>query len=86
VGFALFFIVLALFNFPLWQRLCIAGALAIVFGSTWLAQSEQGGLAEAAPRLRRMGDSIWYWFLAVGDWLGYLGILCFATELLVKAL
>lgn len=84
VGFALFFVLLAIADFPLWQRLGVAGVLAIAFGSMWLSQSEPGSAAEAAPSFQRMGSNIWYWLLAVFDWLGFLGVLCFATELLVR--
>ena len=84
IGYAVFFIILAIANFPFWQRLGIAGVLAVVFGSTWLAQSEPGSAAEAAPPIRRMGSNIWYWLLAVADWLGFLSVLCFATEALIR--
>lgn len=86
IGFALFFTVLALANFPLWQRLGMAGALAVAFGSMWLSQSEPGSAARELPPLRRMGSSVWYWLLAVGDWLGFLGMICFGTDLLVRIL
>jgi len=84
IGYAVFFIILAIADFPFWQRLGIAGVLAVVFGSMWLAQSEPGSTAEAVPPIRRMGSNIWYWSLAVGDWLGFLSVLCFATEVLVR--
>lgn len=86
IGFTIFFVILTIFDFPLWQQLCITGALAIVFGSAWLAQSESGGLAEEAPRFRRLGSSVWYWLLGVGDWLGYLGVICFAIAVLASIL
>jgi len=85
-GFLIFFVLLAVTNFPFWQRLSIAGVLAIVYGSIWLSQSDRGGAARAAPFLRRGGSDAWYWLLAVGEWLGYLGVLCFASELVIAAL
>jgi hypothetical protein len=86
IGFAILFVILAVADFPFWQRLGIAGVLAIVFGSMWLAQSEPGEAAEAAPSIHGTGSNIWYWLLAVGDWFGFLAVLCFATEVLARAL
>lgn len=84
IGFAVFFVILAVAGFPLWQRLGIAGVLAIAYGSMWLAQSEPGETAEAASLIQRIGSNTWYWLLAVGDWLGFLAVLCFATDILVS--
>jgi hypothetical protein len=86
VGFLLVFIILSIADFSLWEQWGIAVVLAIVFGSMWLSQSEPGGTAEETPFLLRVGSSIWYWSLAVGDWLGFLGILCFASAILVRAI
>jgi hypothetical protein len=85
IGFAIFFGILAITDFPFWERLGIAGVLAIAFGSMWLAQSEPGKAVEATPPIYRIGSNIWYWLLAVGDWFGFLAVLCFATEVLVRA-
>lgn len=85
IGFAIFFIILAIAAFPFWQRLGIAGVLAIAFGSMWLTQSEPGSSSEEVPPIHRLGSNAWYWLLAVADWLGFLSVLCFATEVVVRA-
>jgi hypothetical protein len=85
-GFVILFVVLAVTDFPSWQRLGIAGTLAIVYGSIWLSQSDRGGAAEAAPFLQRSGSNLWYWLLAVGEWLGYLGVLYFASAVVIAIL
>jgi len=83
IGFAVFFIALEVADFSLWQRLGIAVILAMTFGSMWLAQTEPG--EGAPPTNHSMGSNVWYWLLAVGDWMGFLSVLCFATEILVRA-
>jgi hypothetical protein len=85
-GFLILFVLLALADFPFWQRLGIAGALAVVYGSIWLSQSDRGSAAEVSPALQRSGSDVWYWLLAVGEWLGYLGVLCFASEAVIAIL
>lgn len=84
IGLAIFFLLLGLTDFPLWQRLGVAGMFAVVLGSLWLAQSDRGGSAEQAPLAQRLGSDIWYWMLATVDWLGFLGLLCFGSELLLQ--
>ncbi len=86
VGFMFLFVLLTVTDFPSWQRLGIAGTLAIVYGSIWLSQSDRGGAAEAAPFLQRSGSDVWYWLLAVGEWMGYLGVLYFASEVVIAIL
>lgn len=83
IGFALFFVALAIADFPFWQRLGIAGVLALAFGSMWLAQSEPGSSSTEGSSIRRLGSNAWYWLLAVADWFGFLSVLCFATEVLI---
>jgi hypothetical protein len=86
VALAVFFTILAISNFPLWQRLGLTGVLAIIYGSTWLAKSEPGEQAESEGFARKVGSNLWYWVLAVGEWVGYFGAIVFATELLVQVL
>lgn len=86
IGFLVLFTILAITDFPLWQRLGIAGVLSLIYGSMWFSQSEPGGAAEAEPLIRRVGSNTWYWLLAVTEWLGYLGLLCFITDLFINVL
>jgi len=81
-----FFIVLALADFSIWQRVGIAALAALVFGSFWVANSPSPlGLEVASPARRKMSTA-GYWCLSVADWFGYLGVLCFGTALLVEVL
>jgi hypothetical protein len=86
VIYGVFFVALAVADFPIWQRVGIAGLAALVFGSLWIANSPTPvGLDIATPR-RRVASTAGYWCLAVADWFGYMGVLCFGTSLIVEAL
>jgi hypothetical protein len=82
LGFGVLFVLLTISSFPFWQQLSFAACLAVLFGSVWLSQSDPGGRAKAAPLANRVGSNIWYWLIAVVDWLGYLCTLCFAVDIL----
>ena len=84
VIFGIFFLALAFADFPLWQRAGIAGLAALVFGSLWLVNRPQKGPISGAGSFREAGTFTGYWCLAVLDWLGYLGIICFGTAVLVE--
>lgn len=80
------FVLLALADFSIWQRVGLAVLAALVFGSFWVSNSPgQIGLDVASP-VRRTASTAGYWCLAVADWLGYMGVLCFGTALLVEVL
>ena len=84
VIYGILFIALALAGFSIWQRAGIAGLAALVFGSFWIANSPNPiGLDVASPA-RRAASTAGYWCLAVADWFGYMGVLCFGTALLVE--
>ncbi len=84
MGLLALFVLMTLFDFPLWQQAGLASALALVYGSIWFSQSEPGTAAEAAPAYVRAVSAVWYWSLAVCEWLGYLGVLCFSVALLFQ--
>lgn len=78
------FVALALMDFTIWGRLGFAALGALVFGSIWFANSP-GDLALPGSSSAANGASkLGYWCLAVLDWLGYMGVLCFGTALLVE--
>lgn len=81
IGFFAFFLLLGITDFPIWQRLGLGAALALVFGSVWFDQS---GRAPASEAGRRLPSNAWYWLLAVVDWLGFMWTLCFASALVVE--
>jgi hypothetical protein len=78
-----FFGVLALAGFPLWQRIGIAASLALVFGSSWISKSETWSGLVHGKSLRQRAMAAGYWCVSVIDWLGYLGVICFASSLVV---
>lgn len=86
VGFTVMFVLLILADFPLGQRIGMSAVLALFFGSVWLSQSAAGEVAEVKSLAHRGSSNVWYWLVAVGDWLGFLLALCFATELVAEVL
>ncbi|HET7122026.1 MAG TPA: hypothetical protein VFI17_12360 [Solirubrobacterales bacterium] len=78
------FVALALMDFTVWERLGFAALSALVFGSLWIANSPvSSGLPGVSP-MRRAASNVGYWCLSVSDWLGYFGVLCFGTAILVE--
>lgn len=86
VIFGIFFVALGLSGFPLWQRVGIAGLIALVFGSFWISNSPTPIALDVASPARRMASTAGYWCLSVADWFGYVGVLCFGTALLLELL
>lgn len=85
VIYGIFFLVMGFAGFSLGQRVGLAGLVALVFGSFWVSNSPARiGLDVASPA-RRRASTFGYWCLSVADWFGYMGVLCFATALLVEA-
>jgi len=85
VGFFALFLLLGLVDFPLWQRLGIGAMLALYFGSVWFDRSGRN-TDEGVSGARRFASNLWYWLLAVADWLGFMWILCFASALVLEVL
>lgn len=82
--YAIFFTLLALAGFTVWQRLGIAALGALFYGSLWIANSQGDVRLENASSARQMANSAGYWGLSVVGWLGYLGMLCFGSALIVE--
>jgi len=85
IGFFTFFLLLGVVDFPLWQRLGIGFLLALYMGSIWFDQSGRNTDKEI-PKHRRGASNLWYWLLAVADFLGFLWILCFASALALEVI
>lgn len=84
LGFFVFFLLLGLADFPLWQRLGIGALAALYFGSIWFDQSGRN-MDERVSAGRRLASNVWYWLLAVADWLGFMWLLGFASALVLEA-
>jgi hypothetical protein len=83
-----FFLLLDIADFPTWQRLGIAIVLSAYWGIIRVQQDEKGGQEGESRRDILFGpvkDQVWYRGLAVGEWLGYLGLIVFASQILVEA-
>jgi hypothetical protein len=79
------FVALALMDFTSLQRVGFAALSALVFGYWWVANSQ---IIEGLPGMtsgRKVASNFGYWCLAVADWFGYFGLLCFGTALVVEA-
>jgi hypothetical protein len=85
LGFFVFFLLLGLTEFPLWQRLGLGAVFALYFGSVWFDQSGRNTDKEVR-RYRRGASNVWYWLLAVADWLGFMWIVCFASALVIEVI
>lgn len=80
------FVALALMDFTMPQRVGFAALSALVFGYWWLANSR---ITDGLPGMasgRKVASNFGYGCLAVADWLGYFGLLCFGTAFVVDAL
>lgn len=84
VIYGVLFVVLALIDFTIWQRLGFAALSAVVFGSLWVANSSISEGLPGVSSTRKSASSLGYWCLAVADWFGYLGVLCFGTAIIVE--
>lgn len=81
IGYFVFFFVLGIAGFPLWQRLGTGLLLALFFGSVWFARS---GRASGHNGIRSAAINAWYWSLAVADLLGFMWTLCFLGEVALE--
>ncbi|HET7053209.1 MAG TPA: hypothetical protein VFI09_04740 [Solirubrobacterales bacterium] len=84
VIYGVLFVVLALIDFTIWQRLGFAALSVVVFGSLWVANSSISEGLPGVSSTRKSASSLGYWCLAVADWFGYLGVLCFGTAIIVE--
>lgn len=78
------FVVFALVDFTIWQRVGFAALSALVFGSLWIGNSS---ITEGLPGMssgQKSASNIGYWCLAVLDWFGYFGVLCFGTSIVIE--
>ena len=84
IVYGIVFLALALVGIPLGQRFGFAALAAVVFGSFWVSNSPAPVVLEMASPARRAGSLVGYWALSVADWLGYMGVVCFGTSLVVE--
>lgn len=80
------FVALALAGFTIWQQLAFAGLCALVLGSLWISNASANLSLEVASPTRQAVSKAGYGCLAVADWFGYLGVLCFASVLIAQPL
>lgn len=85
LGLFVFFLVMALTSFPLWQCLGLAIILSVIYGVSRIKQGEEHWIGKDDPgRVALFGqtiDRIWYRALAIGEWAGYLCSIVFASQL-----
>lgn len=86
VIYGIIFLALAAAGFSLGKRVGFAGLSALVFASFWIANSPGHIALDAASPARRTASTVGYWCLAVADWFGYMGMLCFATAVIAELL
>jgi hypothetical protein len=82
------FLVMALSEFPVWQRVGIAVMLSVIYGLSRIKRGETSRLGKGEPsRVAMFGelrDKLWYRILAITEWVGYFGVIIFATELVAR--
>jgi len=86
----LFFVLLDLADFPLWQMLGFAGLLALVYGTGAITRGEGEWVGKDDPQGKalfgRRRDALWYRVLMVADWAAYLACIVFGAALTMEAL
>jgi hypothetical protein len=84
--FFVFFVLLLVADFPLWQVLAFSFLLAFVYGANAIARGESEWVGRENPRdLALFGprrDALLYRMLAVADWAAYLAGIAFAADVL----
>jgi hypothetical protein len=87
VAILVFFVLLKLAAFPLWQLLGYAGLLSLVYGTYAVARGESEWIGKDDPeRVALFGplrDALWYRVLMVMEWVAYLAAIVFSADLLV---
>jgi hypothetical protein len=88
--FILWFVVLGISDFPLWQQLVIAALLAVAYGLSRIRRGEENRIGGTEPgRVAMFGevrDKVWYRVLAIAEWAGYLSVIALTTTLILEAL
>ncbi|HYQ78817.1 MAG TPA: hypothetical protein VEP91_06890 [Solirubrobacterales bacterium] len=84
--YAAVFVLLALMDFTIWERLGFAALGALAFGSQWFANRPRDLGLPGASSTAKAFSNFGYWCLAVIDWLGYMSVLCFATAAVMEIL
>jgi hypothetical protein len=82
-----FFLLLGLADFPLWQSLGFAGLLSLVYGTNEVAREESErdeSEPKGVPLFGRLRDAAWYRLLAVAEWASYLASIVFGAYLLLE--
>jgi hypothetical protein len=79
------FVLLGLMDFTIWARLGFAAIGAVVFGSASFANTPHDLALPGTSLVARVNSRVGYWCLAVLDWFGFFGVLCFGTALLIEA-
>jgi len=77
------FVVLALMDFTILERLGFAALGALVFGSIWFANIPHDLALPGSSSVAIAASKLGYWCLAVLDWCGYMSLLCFAAAIVV---
>lgn len=80
------FVVLALMDFTIWERLGFAALGALVFGSQWFAYRPRDLGLPGASSFAKATSNFGYWCLAVLDWFAYMSVLCFAAAVVTELL
>lgn len=82
----IFFVLLELAAFPLWQLLGFAGLLSLVYGTSAVARGESEWIgkddAENVAVFGPVKDAIWYRMLMIIEWAAYLVSIVFGANLL----
>jgi hypothetical protein len=85
VAILVFFVLLELTAFPLWQMLGFAGLLALVYGTSAVARGESEWIGKDDPErvalFGRLRDAVWYRVLMVIEWAAYLASIVFMADL-----
>jgi hypothetical protein len=82
-----FFVLLGLADFPLWQSLAFGGLLSLVYGTNEVAREENERVEsepKGVPLFGRLRDAAWYRLLAVAEWASYLASIVFGAYLLLS--
>ncbi|HEX5984854.1 MAG TPA: hypothetical protein VFY69_11665 [Solirubrobacterales bacterium] len=86
VAIFVFFVLLEMASFPLWQLLGFAGVLALVYGTSAISRGETEWVRKnnpaAAPLFGRRRDQVWYRVLMVAEWASYLAVIILTVHLL----
>lgn len=87
-AFLVFFALLELADFPLWQLLGFAGLLALVYGTSAIARGQNEWVGKDDPAsvalFGQRRDAAWYRALMVTEWAAYLASIVLAAHLIMS--